>query len=358
MESPHSPSPPNLPRTVFGVLFIGGFMAASFWILRPFLPAAVWAVTIVVATWPLMERAQRFLRGSRALAVLVMVLLLLVAFFLPLLVAIDSVISHADLIASWSKSAVSVTIPPPPEWVAGIPLAGQRLKEGWQQFAASAPEELAGWIAPYQQVASRWILQQLGGAGVRVIEFILTVIIATILFATGENAGDWISRFAARLAGEAGVNAVRLAGQAIRGVALGVVVTALVQSVLSGAGLAVAGVPFPALLTGIVFILCLAQIGPLPVLLIAVGWLYWNGQTGWAIGLLVWSILVDRLNHFLMPVLIRRGANLPLLLVFAGVIGGLLAFGLIGIFIGPVVLAVSYRLLEAWVDDTQAGAAT
>jgi predicted PurR-regulated permease PerM len=138
-----------------------------------------------------------------------------------------------------------------------------------------------------------------------------------------------------------------------------VVVTAFVQSMLSGIGLEVAGVPFPALLTGLIFILSLAQLGPLLVVVVAAGFLYWEGHTGWAIGLVVWGLLVDRLNNVLLPVLVRRGADLPLLLVFAGVIGGLLAFGLVGIFIGPVVLAVSYRLLEAWVTgETESAGST
>ena len=157
---------------------------------------------------------------------------------------------------------------------------------------------------------------------------------------------------------------MRLAGQAIRGVALGVVVTALVQSVLGGIGLAIAGVPFAGVLTAVMLMLALAQIGPLPVLAAALVWLWWSGQTGWFAALLVWTIVVGSLDNILRPVLIKRGADLPLLLIFAGVIGGLFAFGLLGLFVGPVLLAVAYTLLDAWVqeeiseDDVPAAAAT
>jgi len=343
--------PFNLPRTVLGVLFIGALIAASFSVLKPFLPAMIWAVMIVVATWSLMRHIQALLWGKRVLAVLVMVLLLLFAFFLPLLLAIGSVVEHADAIAALPKAIASLSIPLPPPWVATLPVAGARLDAAWRQFAASGPEELAALLAPYQEVASRWILVQLGGAGMRIVEFLVTVLIAAILYASGEKAAGSAVRFAERLAGSAGIKAVVLAGQAIRGVALGVVVTALIQSLLAALGLAVADVPFTVVLGGVMFILCLAQIGPLPIMLIAAGVVYWQGHTGWAIALVVWSLLIDRLNQILLPILIRRGADLPLLLVFAGVIGGLLSFGLIGIFIGPVVLAVSYRLLEAWVDE-------
>ncbi|MCY7387389.1 MAG: AI-2E family transporter, partial [Burkholderiales bacterium] len=158
-------------------------------------------------------------------------------------------------------------------------------------------------------------------------------------------------RVGRRLGGKHGEATVVLAGQAIRGVALGVGVTAVVQSVLGGIGLAVAGVPFAGLLTIAMFILCLAQIGPLLVLVPAVAWLYWSGESGWGTLLLVISVLVATLDNFLRPMLIRMGADLPLLLNFVGVIGGLLAFGLVGIFVGPVVLAVAYTLLHAWVAE-------
>jgi predicted PurR-regulated permease PerM len=134
-------------------------------------------------------------------------------------------------------------------------------------------------------------------------------------------------------------------------VALGVGVTALVQALLGGLGMAMAGVPFAGLLTAVMFMLCIAQVGPMPVLLGAAGWAFWDGSTGWAVFLVVWALVVGTLDNFLRPVLIKMGADLPLLLIFAGVIGGLFAFGLVGIFVGPVVLAVGYTLLEAWMGD-------
>ena len=142
-----------------------------------------------------------------------------------------------------------------------------------------------------------------------------------------------------------------LAAKAIRSVALGVGVTAVVQTVLGAIGLAVAGVPFASVLSAVMLMLCIAQLGPALVLFPAVGWMYWTGENGWATFLLVWSIFVSALDNVLRPMLIKKGADLPLLLIFAGVIGGLIGFGLIGIFVGPVVLAVTYTLLEAWIED-------
>src|SRR5262249_52371285 len=154
-----------------------------------------------------------------------------------------------------------------------------------------------------------------------------------------------------RLAGDRGEEAVVLAGQAIRAVALGVVVTALAQAAAAGVGLAVVGIPYAAVLTAIILILCIAQLGPLLVLAPAVGWLYWSSDMVWGTVLLVWTLLVGTMDNVLRPMLIRRGADLPLLLIVVGVIGGLISFGIIGLFVGPVILAVTYRLLESWIAD-------
>jgi predicted PurR-regulated permease PerM len=189
------------------------------------------------------------------------------------------------------------------------------------------------------------------GVGVLLAQFLLTIALAAVMYANGERAAEALLRFGRRLAGEPGDRVVRLAAQAIRGVALGVVVTAFVQATLGGIGMAAAGVPFAALLTAGAFVLCIAQVGPMPVLAPAVAWLYWHGAVRSATALLLWTLVVVTLDNVLRPMLMTKGADLPMLLMFAGVIGGLLAFGLIGIFVGPVVLAVSYTLLGAWLDS-------
>jgi predicted PurR-regulated permease PerM len=130
------------------------------------------------------------------------------------------------------------------------------------------------------------------------------------------------------------------------------VVTAVAQSVLGGIGLAIVGVPFATVLTALMFMLCLAQVGPAPVLIPAVGWMYYSGETLWATVLLAFTIVDMTMDSVLRPILIRRGADLPMLLILAGVIGGLIAFGLLGIFVGPTVLAIAYTLLNAWMAET------
>jgi predicted PurR-regulated permease PerM len=221
----------------------------------------------------------------------------------------------------------------------------------WNQLAAQGVEEWARKAAPYAGAFVRWFVAQIGSVGLLFVEVLLAIIISAILYANGERVGEQVLRFGHRLAGSRGEAAARLAAQAIRGVALGIVVTALVQSILGGIGLAVAGIPFAAVLTAVMFIFSIAQIGAVPVLIPAVVWIYWSGSVGWGTFLLVITIVVGTLDNFLRPILITRGANLPLLLVFTGVVGGLIAFGLIGIFVGPVILAVAYTLLEAWINE-------
>jgi predicted PurR-regulated permease PerM len=182
---------------------------------------------------------------------------------------------------------------------------------------------------------------------------LLTVVLLAILYAHGETAARGALAFAHRLGGETGERTILLAGQAIRSVALGVVLTALVQAVLAGVGLWVCGVPHPGLLTAAIFILGIAQLGPVPVLVPAVAWLYWTESGGWATALLIWSVPVAALDNIVRPLLIRRGVQLPILLIIAGVIGGLISFGVVGLFVGPVVLAATYTLAVDWVARGQ-----
>jgi predicted PurR-regulated permease PerM len=341
----------ELARTLLGVIFLGALIVASLWILRPFLAAAIWATMIVVSTWPVMLWFQARLWRRRFLAVAAMTLILVLVFVVPLTLAVGTIVANADEIVARLKSLVAFRMPTPPDWVADLPFIGAKAVLAWEQAAASGIEGLLARLTPYAGSVTTWFVSEAGDVGILFVQFLLTLVLAALMYARGEAAARAVGRFGRRLAGDRGENAVRLAGQAIRGVALGVVVTAVVQSALGGLGLAIAGVPFAGLLTAAMLFLCIAQVGPSPVLIPAVIWLYWSGETAWGTFLLVWSLIVITMDNVLRPLLIKRGADLPLLVIFAGVIGGLLAFGLVGIFVGPVVLAVAYTLLEAWIED-------
>jgi predicted PurR-regulated permease PerM len=347
-------APHDLTRTTFAVLALVLLIGASLWVLQPFLGPTIWATMVVVATWPLMRRIQAAARGRRWVAVAVMTLLLLLLFVVPLVLAIATIVNNAERLLDWARLIAAWRASPvPPDWVAALPMVGGWLARAWEQAVTAG---LGNWLAkltPYAGTATRWFVSEVGSVGLLLLQFLMTVVIAAILYAHGEAAADQVRRFAHRLAGARGASTVQLAGDAIRGVALGVGVTAVVQSVAGGLALALADIPFAGLLTALMFMLCIAQVGPAPVLVPAVVWVFWDGQIGWGIFLAVCTLVITTMDNVIRPMLIRLGADLPLLLIFAGVIGGLLAFGLVGIFVGPVVLAVAYTLLESWIDEGQ-----
>jgi predicted PurR-regulated permease PerM len=346
---------PDYPKITLGVIAIGGLILTSLWILRPFLGATIWAAMVVVATWPVLLWMQARLWNRRSLAVAAMVITLLLLFVLPLTLAISTIADNGDAIVNGTKTLIDRGAPRLPDWIVQLPLVGPKIATAWNELVASGVAGLQAKLMPYAKSATGWLLAQAGVVTALSLQFILTVVIAAVMYANGEDAAQVVRRFGKRIGGVRGEDAVILAGKAIRAVALGVGVTATAQAVAAGIGLAIAGVPFATLLTAVIFIFCVVQVGPVLVLAPAVGWLFYTGATGWAIFLLVWTLIVGTMDNFLRPFLIKRSADLPLLLIFAGVIGGLLGFGLVGIFVGPVMLAVSYTLIDAWLVEGEPG---
>ena len=341
----------DLARTMLVLLFIGGLMLASFLVMRPFLPAVVWATTLVIATWPLMLAAQSALGGRRALAVTVMTIALALVVLVPLSLAVDAVVSHSDKIAAFVTAAPSFRLPPAPAWLADIPLVGDFLSTRWQSLAQSEVADMVRWVRPYIGTVTQWFVQAAGSFGSTVLHLTLTIVFSAILYARGEKAAAWCIRFGRRLAGQRGEEVAVLGARAIRSVALGVVVTAIAQTVVVGIGFALTGVPQAGLLSAIVLLLCVAQLGPGLVAIPATIWLFWTDATMAGVFMAIFTVVSLAMDNILRPILIKRGADLPLLLILLGVIGGLLAFGLLGLFLGPVILAVTYTLLQHWVDD-------
>jgi predicted PurR-regulated permease PerM len=343
--------PQDFTRFVLLVLVIGVLLTGSFLTLLPFLGGLIWAATLVIATWPVFMRLERAVGGRRSISVTIMTLAVLLAFVVPLSAAISTVLDAANRSPALLHDYVERGLGPPPQWVSDVPAIGPRLADRWATLASGGPEALAAAVRPYARSAAAWIVTTTGGLGRMIVHVLLTVILVGILYGNGETAARGALAVADRLGGEAGQQSVRLAAQAVRSVALGVVVTALIQSSLAGLGLWVSGVPHPGLLTAIVFTFSIAQLGPLPVLIPAIAWLYWVGRAGWATALLVWTLPVAALDNVIRPILIRRGVQLPMLLIIGGVIGGLITFGVIGLFVGPVILAATFTLAKDWVGS-------
>jgi predicted PurR-regulated permease PerM len=341
----------DLAQITIGVVFILLLIIGSIWVFMPFVAALLWATIIVISSYNFMLKLQKRLWNKRGFAITVMLLLILAVILVPVTLVVGTIITNTSDIITWFESLAQLRFQPAPDWLTAIPIVGSELTKGWNQLSTIQNEEIIKKVIPILQNAIRWFASAAGGFGVFMINFLITVIICGILYSKGEAAVTGIRKFAVKIAGSRGDEMVTLAGQAIRAVTMGVVITALIQAVLGGISLAVCGVPRAGLLTAIIFILGLTQIGALPVLLPAIIWKYSSGDPVWGSVLLVLSVIVGTSDNFIRPFLIKRGADLPILLIFAGVIGGLIAFGIVGLFIGPVVLAVAYTLLKAWVNE-------
>ena len=329
-------------------------IAALLWgtlqVLRPFLPAILWAAIIVVATWPIMLRIERLFGGRRSLAVAAMSGGLLVAVVAPVAMLLGTLVTRLPELRDLGGRLLAGPWPGPPAWVARLPF-GTQLAAEWNEAVAQSPDHWTALAQPYLGKWALWLSQHVGTLGGITLEFLLTLVLVVVFFLHGEALAQALRRLARRTGGARAEEGAVLAGQAMRAIAAGVVVTALVQSVLSGLGLWVAGIPAAGVLTSVIFMLCVMQIGPMPVLVPAVVWLAFQDRVAAGVALALWAVLIAGGDAFLRPWLIQRGAKLPFTLVLGGVIGGLLAFGVAGIFIGPILLAVVKRLMERWVAD-------
>jgi predicted PurR-regulated permease PerM len=341
----------DITRIVLLVLLVGLLLVGSFLTLLPFLGALIWATTIVVATWPLLMLVQQKAGGRRSVAVVVMMSLILLVLIVPLTLAISALVDAAGQSPAVAHDFMVRGLGEPPSWIASVPLVGDRVTLRWREIAAGGPQALADFVRPYALSAAQWALSVTGGVGRLFVQFLLILILTGILYSQGETAASGALAIGRRIGEDRGERTIRLAGQAIRSVALGVIVTALVQSTLAGLGLWLCTVPHAGLLAAIIFVLGIAQLGPLPIMIPAIAWLYWVGSNGWGTVLVIWTIPVAALDNILRPILIRRGVQLPMLLIIAGVIGGLIGFGVLGLFIGPVILAATYTLTREWVRE-------
>jgi len=339
----------DMPQRLFTLLFILLMIVACIWIVQPFILGFAWASMVVIATWPLMLRVQRLLWNRRSLAVIVMTLLLLLLFIIPIALLVNSLIDNSAPVIAWATQGHMEM--PSLLWLNDIPAIGEKLFSSYHKLVAGGGSAIMAKLQPYVGRTTGFFVAQAGHFGRLMIHLGVMLLFSALLFWRGEQAAQGIRHFAFRMAGRRGDATVLLAGQAIRAVALGVVVTALVQGVLGGIGLALSGIPYATLLTVLMILCCLVQIGPLIVLVPAIIWLYWSGDTTWGTVLLIWSCVVGTLDNVLRPMLIRMGADLPMILILSGVIGGLGSLCLGGLFIGPVVLAVSYRLVSVWMHE-------
>jgi predicted PurR-regulated permease PerM len=335
-----------------GVLLVLVFWC--FWIIRPFIVAVLWGVILAVAINPGYRRLRDGLGGRGGLAASAVSILALVLLIGPLSMLMTALVGNiADLAAR--LTAGRLALPPPPAGLADWPVVGERAEQLWRLASINLLSALHE-IQAQLRALGRWLLSLMAGAGFGLLNFVVAVIIAGLLLAHSAGGGRLPQAVATRLVGKRGPELAELAEHTVRNVARGVLGTALVQSALAGAGFVLAGVPWAALLTLACFLLCVVQIGPAVVLLGAVIYVFSAAGTLTGGLFLVWCVLVAAVDNVLKPLLIGRGSEVPLAVILAGVLGGLLAHGLIGLFVGPIVLALGYNLFGAWLAGSSQAA--
>ncbi|MGH6904254.1 MAG: AI-2E family transporter [Geminicoccaceae bacterium] len=320
-------------------------------VLRPFLSALLWALILSFSSWPLHAWLVRRLRGRRTLAALLMTLLVAAIFILPLAAVgtglADSVAKVGGMVAVLLREGP----PGPPAWVAELPIVGPDLAERWLEVERLG----AGWTAelkPYFDTGLNWLLNLGVRLGEAILQVSLSVLVAFFFFRDGAEGARRLDAAVKRLAGNRAQQLLAVAGNTVRSVVYGVIGTALAQATLQGLGLWLAGVPAAFFLGFLTFFLGFVPVGPPLVWLPAAAWLLYNGAFGWGLFLVGWGLfVVSGVDNVLRPYLISRGSNLPLLLMLFGVLGGLMAFGFLGVFLGPTLLAVGYVLFQEWSDQ-------
>jgi predicted PurR-regulated permease PerM len=316
-------------------------------VMRPFVSAGIWAVVLSFSTWPVYGRLLILVRRRRTIAALLMTLLIAMVLLVPFLLIGFTMADNMKALTIAIRSWLSAGPPPPPEWLNAIPVVGHYIADYWLTLAGDS-QKLLQQAQRLIEPASAWGLS----LGLRlsrgVAELALSVLIVFFLFRDGAVVADRLKVGIGRLAGERGTRLLQIAGTTVRGVVYGILGTAIVQAVVAGLGFLIAGVPGAAVLTLLTFFLALLPMGPPFVWIPATIWLAQQGHGGWALFMGIWGLGVSSIDNLVRPWLISHGNRMPFLLIFFGMVGGALGFGFIGIFLGPTLLAIGYRLIEEW----------
>ncbi len=329
-------------------------VAGCFLVLAPFLSSLLWAVIVTFSTWGVYSRVHRALGQRKTLAALVMTLTLAAVLVVPVAVVTVKLGDNARNLARAITTGVQNGVPPPPSWLDELPLVGARVTQVWQQLHdETQAEESAGqavqWLEGRAAPISKWLLQRGLAFGQALLQLSLVVLAAFYLYRDGLDVAGRFSAGMEKIAGQRAHALIDLAGRTIKGVVYGILGTALAQGTVAAIGFALAGVPGALLLGLITSVVSLIPAGPPLLWVPATLWLAGQGDFGWAVFMFVWGLLlISGIDNVVKPYLISQGAELPFLLVLLGVIGGLFAFGFIGIFLGPTLLAVGYAMLREW----------
>ncbi|MHC6226473.1 AI-2E family transporter [Pseudomonas sp. X10] len=338
---------PNNDRLLVQIILLA-LLGAGLWVMAPFISALLWAAILAFASWPLMRLLTRLLRGRESLAagLLTGVWMLLVA--LPLVWLGFNLADHIRDATAFVRDVQVDGLPDAPDWLGGIPFVGERLVGMWNTLDQQGAALLAS-VKPYLGQVGNWLLARSAQIGSGILELTLSLVFVFFFYRDGPRLAAFVLRLLQRLMGERAEYYLGLVAATVQRVVNGVIGTAAAQGLLALIGFLIAGVPGALVLGLVTFMLSLIPMGPPLVWIPATGWLIWKGEYGMAVFLGIWgTFIISGVDNVLKPYLISRGGNLPLVIVLLGVFGGLLAFGFIGLFIGPTLLAVAYSLLLDW----------
>jgi len=350
------PVSPHLIRNAVEVAIrIGAIALLVGWclvIIAPFLGIVIWALIIAIAMEDAFESLCRRLNGRRIVAAIVAVGLGLLLIFGPVLYLSDAAIRAAQDFAHDLKSR-ELVVPPPDPRVRELPIVGTAIHDAWQRASANLGESVAR-LQPHLKTVSGWLLHAAGQVGAGILQLIASIVIAGVMLVRNRDRHDALQRFALRMAGPVrGPEFAELATATVRSVVQGIVGVAAIQSLLAGGAFIVAGIPGAGLWALLVLVAAVVQLPVALVMVIPVVLGFTVLGTPAAIALMVWCMAVGLVDNVLKPILFGRGVKVPMLVIFMGALGGMLTMGIVGLFLGAVVLALGFKLFMAWLSDAE-----
>ncbi len=340
-------------EVIAGLALLALIGAGCLLVVAPFVSAILWAAIICFSTWPLHQRLERLCGRRRTLAAATMTTLVILVTVLPFVLAAVTLDENLAALIARVQELRTQGLPPPPSWLSHIPFAGDMLHTYWADLAADS-EKGHTFIANRLGDSGAWLLHRSQDLVLGVLHLCISVFIAFFLYRDGDRLVDRLAEVSNRVLGEQSKQLVSVVGRTIRGVVYGFLGTALAQGMLAALGFTIAQIPYALLLGLLTFLLALMPFGPPLVWIPATIWLATHGHTAMAIFLGLWGILViSGIDNFLRPYLISREAQLPFVLVFLGAMGGILAFGFIGLFLGPTLLAVGFAILHDFLSHKE-----
>jgi len=337
-------------RASLALSLVATLIGVSLWLVLPFVGAVTWGAIIAISVYPLHLRLTANLGKRPKASAIFFGLIMTVVVFAPVVLLFLTIGEHARQLAETLSNIGDFTVPPLPDWLGNLPLIGGRISKVWHQAQTDMPGTIEA-VRPQLRAGLLWLLTRLVASSVTVLEAALAIVTAVVFLLTGSRLKAFFIAFLDKLGAPDSALHVAIIERTVHAVAQGVIGTAVIQSVLLWIGYTLAAAPFATFLAFLAFIFCSIQIGVVLLGLPVAIWMWSQGDTGWAIFVLGWTIFVNVIDSVIKPVLIGRDFPVPIWVGFVGVIGGLLSMGVIGLFIGPIVLAVSYRLLIHWVQD-------